>query len=68
MPEANWFESRGDSLFLRAGIVGGFSLGGRDVSNGLEKPAIVEPVLRSLMPKIMMRLQVVIAVFVSAHW
>jgi hypothetical protein len=43
-PEAIWFESRGDSLFLEFGIVGGFGLGGRDVADGFEKPPVVEPV------------------------
>ena len=43
-PEAIWFESRGDRLFLHAGIVGSFRLGGRDVADGLEKSPIVEPV------------------------
>ena len=35
---------RGDAGHLKLGIVGGFGLGGRDIPDRLEKPAIIEPV------------------------
>ena len=35
-PEAIWFESRGDSLFVEFGIIDCFGLGGWDVADGFE--------------------------------
>ena len=44
MPEAIWFESRGDRVPLDLGIIARFGLGGRDISDRLEQAPIVEPV------------------------
>ena len=39
-----WFESRGHGGRLELGVVARFGLGGRDVADGLEQAAVVEPV------------------------
>jgi hypothetical protein len=44
LPEADWFESRGHGVTPGLGIVARFGLGGRDVSDRLRQPAVVEPV------------------------
>ena len=43
-PEAVWFGSRCHGWLVQRGVVGLLGLGRRDVADGLQKPAIVEPV------------------------
>ena len=43
-PEAIWVEPGWDSSSFLFDIVGGFCFGRRGVADGLEKPAIVDPV------------------------
>jgi hypothetical protein len=38
------FESRGDGVTFGLGIIAGFGLGGRDISDRLEEASVVEPV------------------------
>ena len=44
MPETVWFESRCHGLLLQHGIIAFLSFGRRDVADGLQQSAIVEPV------------------------
>jgi hypothetical protein len=44
LPEALWFESRGQLLLIYHGVVACLGFGRRDVADGLQQPAIVEPV------------------------
>ena len=44
MPEAVSFKSRRQLLLFEHGVVAFFGFGRRDVADGLEQPAIVEPV------------------------
>ena len=44
LPEAIWDDSRGDSRSVDHGIVAFLCFCGRDVADGLEKPAVIEPV------------------------
>jgi hypothetical protein len=43
-PEANWFKLCGQGHLVQGGIVAGFGLGRRDIADGLEKAAMIEPV------------------------
>jgi beta-lactamase superfamily II metal-dependent hydrolase len=44
LPEALWFESRGQLLLIDHGVVACLGFGRRDVADRLQQPAIVEPV------------------------
>jgi hypothetical protein len=44
LPEAVSFESRRQLLLVEHGVVAFFGFGRRDVADGLQQPAIVEPV------------------------
>ena len=44
MPEAVWFESRRHGWLFQYGVVTLLGFGRRDVSDGLQQSAIVEPV------------------------
>ena len=44
MPEAVWFESRHHSELVGLCIEAGLCFGGRDVADGFEQAAIIEPV------------------------
>ena len=44
MPEAFSFESRRHGGLFRHGVVAFLGFSGRDIADGLEKPAVIEPV------------------------
>ena len=44
MPEAISFELRGDVRLVHHGVISQLSFGRRDVADGLQQPAIVEPI------------------------
>jgi hypothetical protein len=45
LPEAVWFELRGQFLFVEHGVVAVLGFGWRDVADGLQQPALVEGIM-----------------------